>query len=61
MKQKELAQKIGCVQSHLSMIINGVRKPSWNLAKRLAELLNTTPDFWYESTPEEKRKALEEI
>jgi len=60
MKQNELAKKVKCDQSHISYIINGKRFPSWKLAKKIAKILGTTPEFWMcDTPPEEKRKALE--
>ena len=61
MNQTELAKKIGCDPSYISHIVNGRRNPSWQLAKKIAKALKTLPEFWLngESSPEERRKALE--
>lgn len=51
MKQTELKTKVGISDSFLSMILDGSRRPSWRVAKRLAEATGTDPALWMEGDP----------
>jgi transcriptional regulator with XRE-family HTH domain len=56
--QTETAQKIGVNPSFISLCMNGHRRPSWRVAKQLAEATNTTPEIWLEGTPDQIRNAI---
>jgi len=60
-KQKLIARSAGCTQQHLSQIINGKCRPSWQMAKRLAEVTETTPYLWLEGSPTEIKSHLESV
>mgnify|MGYP002348520770 CR=1 FL=1 len=45
-------------QSYLSNIINGKRRPSWDTAKRLADVFGNDPSWWMEAGVEEKQALL---
>lgn len=57
-KITEIAKKAGITQGALSNILSGRRRPSWSVAKRLAQVTNTTPYLWLEGTPDEIKSAL---
>jgi len=57
--QTEIANKIGVTQQMVSAIMLGKARPSWDTAKRLAEITGTTPDLWFDGTPEQKLEAIE--
>jgi transcriptional regulator with XRE-family HTH domain len=44
--QKELAFFVGVVPSHISMILNGTRKPSPKLAKKLSKITGKPLSYW---------------
>lgn len=56
MKQSELAEMLDITPQHLSRIINGKSRPSWDLAKTLAMLTDTKTDIWMEPEQVEARK-----
>ena len=59
--QTQIAEKLGKTQQRVSQIING-EPPKWQDAKKLSEVVpNTTPQFWMEATPEQKRQALQKV
>lgn len=58
MKQKDLAKKLNVSDAYLSMLINRQRVPNWNMAKRIAEITDTTPYLWLEGSSDEIREAL---
>lgn len=43
-KQLEMANEVGISKSYYSLIENGSRRVSYELAYKIAEVLNTTPD-----------------
>jgi hypothetical protein len=45
-------------QQFLSMVLNGKRRPSWEIAKVLGELTDTEPSLWMEGEPEELKKVI---
>lgn len=59
MKQIELANKLNISRGMVSLIMSGQRRPSWDLAKKLAEATGTDPYLWMENKPDELKKALE--
>lgn len=58
MSQTALAKKVGVSQPLISKILATGRRPSWTLAKRLAEATGTRPELWLEGTSQELRAAL---
>jgi len=57
----EIAKKANVSQSAFSNILSTRRRPSWKVAKRLAETTCTSPELWLEGTPKEIRAAVESI
>lgn len=56
--QKKIAHEIGITQQAVSKIVNG-STPLWSTAKKLAEVVpHTTPSFWMDSSPSERKAAL---
>jgi len=62
MKQVELIRVIKkrfpereITAQHLNHILNGRRRPSWALAKVLADITGTDPDFWMDKAPDDMR------
>lgn len=48
--QKEIAEKAKVSNGWLSTAIQAKKRPSWPVAKRLAEATNTSPVLWLEGT-----------
>lgn len=46
MSQRQLAKDLGVNPSTINRIVNGYMKINAKLALKLAETLNTTPEFW---------------
>ena len=59
--RKQIANESGISPQHFSNIINGVRRPSWDLAKMIAKATNSTPEIWMDGTPEQKSNIIESI
>ncbi|WP_076750479.1 helix-turn-helix transcriptional regulator [Desulfatitalea tepidiphila] len=59
--QNQVAQAAGTTQPYISNILNGRRRPSWKLAKRLAQVTCTEPQLWLDGTPDEIRAALSDL
>ncbi|MBU4185998.1 MAG: helix-turn-helix domain-containing protein [Proteobacteria bacterium] len=57
-KITEIAEKANITQGALSNILSGRRRPSWTVAKRLAQVTYTTPYLWLEGMPDEIKSAL---
>lgn len=55
--QIQIAKAVNCDPGHLSKILKGKARPSWDLAKRLAAETGTIPTDWMEG-PENIEKAL---
>ncbi len=60
-KITEIAKRVNITQGALSNILSGRRRPSWTVAKRLAQVTNTTPYLWLEGTPDEIKSALKDF
>ena len=60
MKQVELAKRAGITESMVSFILSGERRPSWDVAKKLAEATNTDPYLWMEYEIREMLKAVKD-
>lgn len=58
MKQQEIAKKANTSQGYISELISTKKRPSWKIAKALAEATNTTPELWLEGSTEEIKEAL---
>jgi transcriptional regulator with XRE-family HTH domain len=54
--QRILAQKAMISEPFLSLIVNGERRPSWKVAKRLAAVTKTKPELWLEGEPEHMQR-----
>jgi transcriptional regulator with XRE-family HTH domain len=59
--QNEIAIKAGIAQPSLSNILMGRRRPSWNIAKRLAMVTGSTPDIWMDGNTEILRQIISNV
>lgn len=59
MKQKDFAQKVNCSESHLSLVMQGERGPSYRLAGRIEEATggDVSSLEMLEAAPETSRAA----
>ena len=57
-RQKDIIKATGIHQATISNIMNGRRRPSWSMAKKLAEATGTDVSIWMEGSPEEIRSAV---
>jgi plasmid maintenance system antidote protein VapI len=60
-KLKELSVILGLGKPFLSMLLNGKRKMSYRIAKRLKDMTMVRIEFWMEATPEELREAFDKF
>ncbi len=58
MKQVELAKRAGITEGMISFILSGERRPSIDVAKKLAEATGTDPLLWMEYNISEMLKAV---
>jgi len=58
MTQEEIAKRVKITQPYLSMILSGERRPSWDIAKAIAELTKTEISLWMEGDQKSKRAAI---
>ena len=56
--QVEIAKRAGVAQPTIANIMSGRRRPSWKLAKKLAEATGTSPELWLDGTPDQIRCAV---
>lgn len=56
--QNEIAAAIGISVGMVSYLMNGKRRPSWALAKRLAERFGRSPAWWMEASAARISRAL---
>lgn len=56
--QKDIAAEADVSPGFFSLILTGNRRPSWKVAKRLAQVTGTNPELWLEGEPEAIRKAI---
>ena len=56
--QAHIAKSLEISEPFVSLLVNGVKRPSWKRAKQLAEITGTTPILWLEGSPEEIKQAL---
>ena len=47
LSQQELADKVGISREYISMIENGERNPSVNIAKKIGDLLNINWTYFF--------------
>ena len=59
LKQIDIVKRVGISKSFLCEILKGESRPSWKMAKRLAEGTGTTPELWLDGKPAEIRRAIE--
>ena len=59
--QKKIGEEVGIAQSTLSNILTGRKRPSWNVAKRLAGVTGSTPDIWMEGDTEILRQIIRNV
>lgn len=45
----------------MSQLLNGQRRPSWAMAKKLAHTTNTKPELWLDGEPERIKQTLESV
>ena len=57
-KQKEFAEKTGLSRSYICEVLNKKRRPSWDVAKCLANETGTSPMLWMEGTVDDIKNAL---
>lgn len=53
LSQQELADKVGISREYISMIENGERNPSVNIAKKIGDLLNINWTYFFENKSNE--------
>jgi len=51
--QLDIAKDAEISSAFLSLILAGLRRPSWKTAKKLASATGTTPELWLERDPAE--------
>ena len=59
-KQVRIAEMIEISTPFLNQIISGIRRPSWKVAKRLAQATDTKPELWLDGSPVEIRSIFYE-
>lgn len=52
-----LARQTGLSKAHISKIFNGLRRPSWKTARRIANALDITLDELYEHLDEQRKSV----
>jgi transcriptional regulator with XRE-family HTH domain len=57
-KQKDVARELGIGEAYLSELLNGKRRPSWDIAKRCALKTHSSPLVWMEGTKDDIRNLL---
>ncbi len=58
MKAVELARATGMSEASISKYVSGRRRPSWNVAKKIAAATKTDVDLWMEGDPIDRLRAL---
>jgi plasmid maintenance system antidote protein VapI len=60
--RKEISNHFGISEQYLSMLFNGERKVSWNMAEKLSDLFpGKSISEWKRSNPEEFRAAFSQL
>jgi transcriptional regulator with XRE-family HTH domain len=60
LKQVELAKRAGITEGMVSFILSGERRPSWDVAKKLAKATGTDPYLWMEYKISEMLEAVKD-
>lgn len=56
--QKKIAERADVSPAFLSLVLAEKRRPSWKIAKRLAEVTGTDPVLWLEGSSQQIRKKI---
>jgi transcriptional regulator with XRE-family HTH domain len=56
--QKQIAEMVGVSSSFVSQILSGIRRPSWPMAKALANATDTKPELWLDGEPAQIKEAI---
>jgi transcriptional regulator with XRE-family HTH domain len=56
--QQFIAKTLNISSGFISEILSGKKRPSWSVAKRLAEVTRSTPAEWMEAPPETLRQII---
>lgn len=56
--QTQIARRVGVTSQFICQIISGKKRPSWQIAKKIAKATLTSPVLWLEGTPDDIRAAL---
>ena len=59
--QSMIARQAQISPTHLTLILKGVKRPSWKAAKRLATATNTSPVFWMDAPPDMMAALIERL
>jgi len=59
--QTEIAEKVGISDAFMSQLLNGQRRPSWAMAKKLAHTTNTKPELWLDGEPAKIKEILDAV
>ena len=49
---------VGISEGFMSLILNGSRRPSWPMAKALANATDTKPELWLDGEPAQIKEAI---
>lgn len=60
MNQTVFANEVAISQQYVSKIINGIRRPCWEKAKKIAHLTETSPELWMEGDAKSKKAAFQQ-
>lgn len=59
MTQTEIANRAGVTPQFIHLILKGVRRPSWSVAKKLAEVTGIDAVHWMEGDIERIKQAIQ--
>lgn len=48
-------------EATISKVLSGRRRPSWNVAKKIAAVTSTDVDLWMDGATDDRRAALEAV
>lgn len=57
-KQKDLAKQLGLSASYICEVLNRKRRPSWDVAKKLARATGSSPVVWMEGSADDLKNLL---
>ena len=60
-RQTELADKADISNAYVSQLLNGKRRHSWTMAKKLAVATNTKPELWLDGEPAKIKEILDAV